>query len=95
MVLLILERCPESLRGEISRWLMELKPGVFLGAVSALVRDELWDLARTRTGRSGGCVLVHSAPTEQGFAVRSQGVLTRIPVEFDGIWLMRRAPSGE
>jgi CRISPR-associated protein Cas2 len=91
MVLLILERCSDSLLGELTRWLMEVKPGVFLGTVSALVRDELWDLAKSRLGRNGGCVLVHSAATEQGFSMRAKGVLTRTPVEVEGLWLMRRA----
>jgi CRISPR-associated protein Cas2 len=94
MILLVLERAPVSLRGELSRWLMELKPGVFLGAVSALVRDELWDLCRTRAGRRGGCVLIHPAQTEQGFTIRTFGKVTRVPVEFEGLWLLRR-PNGE
>lgn len=91
MVLVVLERAPDSLRGELSRWLMELRPGVFLGTVSALVRDELWEICRKRTVRKGGCMLIHSAQTEQGFAVRTHGALTRTPVEHEGIWLLRRA----
>lgn len=90
MVLLILERPPTSLRGELSRWMMELKPGVFLGTVSALVRDELWDVCTSKVGRRGGCMLVHPAQTEQGFTIKTHGVLTRAPIECDGLWLLRR-----
>ena len=32
-----------GLRGELSRWLLELRAGVFVGKVSALVRDLLWE----------------------------------------------------
>lgn len=90
MVLLILERSPASLRGELSRWMMELKPGVFLGTVSALVRDELWDTCKSRIGHRGGCLLVHPAQTEQGFAIKTHGVLTRAPIDCEGLWLLRR-----
>lgn len=90
MVLLVLERAPGSLRGELTRWLMELRPGVFLGTVSALVRDEIWTVCLAKIGR-GGCMLIHPAQTEQGFAIRTHGVLTRAPVEYDGLWLLRRA----
>lgn len=91
MILLVLERAPASMRGELSRWMMELKPGVFLGTVSALVRDELWELCRARLRRTGGCMLIHPAQTEQGFAIRTHGKLTRVPVEYEGLWLLRRS----
>ncbi len=43
MVVMILERVPESVRGELSLWMIEPKAGVFVGNLSALVRDKLWD----------------------------------------------------
>ncbi len=43
MIVLILEKVPTSLRGELTRWLLELKAGVFVGKVSAMVRDRLWE----------------------------------------------------
>ena len=45
MVILILECVPSSLRGELTRWMLELKAGVFVGTMSAMVRDRLWELA--------------------------------------------------
>jgi CRISPR-associated protein Cas2 len=42
MVVIILEKVPVRLRGELTRWLLELKAGVFVGKVSAMVRDKLW-----------------------------------------------------
>ena len=55
MLVMILEKVPVSLRGELSRWLIEPKTGVFLGSPSARVRDELWDLARKKC--KGGLVM--------------------------------------
>ena len=41
-MIMIPERVPQSLRGELTRWLLELKAGVFVGRVSAMVRERLW-----------------------------------------------------
>ncbi|MEI7990087.1 MAG: type I-E CRISPR-associated endoribonuclease Cas2e, partial [Chloroflexota bacterium] len=43
MLVMILEQVSKSARGELSRWLIEAKPGVYIGHVSALVRDLLWE----------------------------------------------------
>ena len=45
MVMMILERVPVSLRGELTRWLVEPRAGVFAGRISAGVRDKLWERA--------------------------------------------------
>jgi CRISPR-associated protein Cas2 len=89
MVLIVLEKVPSSLRGELSRWLMELKTGVFLGKVSALVREELFQLCAKKM-TDGGFYMVHSWPSEQGFIVRSAGTVSREVVDYDGLQLVRK-----
>jgi CRISPR-associated protein Cas2 len=89
MVVLVLERVPEGVRGELTRWLLEAKAGVFVGTVSAMVRDRLWE--RARKGLNGGAgVLIYRTDTEQGFAVRVSGEPGRVPVDFEGLTLFRR-----
>ncbi|MCY4354437.1 MAG: type I-E CRISPR-associated endoribonuclease Cas2 [Truepera sp.] len=39
MLVMILRKTPKSLHGELSKWLLEITPGVFAGKTSALVRD--------------------------------------------------------
>jgi CRISPR-associated protein Cas2 len=90
MIVLVLERVPTSLRGELTRWLLELRAGVFVGTVSALVRDRLWELACEKMGGGAG-ILVHSASNEQGFAIRFWGATTRTIEDFDGLTLVRVA----
>ncbi len=46
MTVIILTTCPAGLRGFLTRWLLELSPGVFLGAPSARIRSILWDEVR-------------------------------------------------
>jgi CRISPR-associated protein Cas2 len=88
MVILILERVPTSLRGELSRWLIEPKAGVFLGMLSALVRDKLWEKVCADC-RDGAALLVHSGRTEQGFHVRTHGDASRHIVDVEGLMLVR------
>ncbi|MGR3277073.1 type I-E CRISPR-associated endoribonuclease Cas2e [Acaryochloris marina NIES-2412] len=88
MVVFILENVRSSLRGELSRWLFEVKVGVFTGRVSALVRDELWILIEQKLGK-GSAVLIHSANNEQGFSARTLGNPSRSLIDIEGILLVK------
>lgn len=89
MVVMILEKVPTSLKGELSRWLMEVRPGVFLGHVSALVREALFERCRSKM-RDGGVMMIASAQTEQGFRVWAVGNLSREIVDVEGLYLPRQ-----
>ena len=89
MVLMILENVSPSLRGELSKWMMEIKAGVFLGRISALVRDSLWEKCEKKLGE-GGMLMAYPWPCEQGFVVMKQGRLSRDPIDNDGITLIRQ-----
>jgi CRISPR-associated protein Cas2 len=88
MVVLILERVPVGLRGELTRWMLEPKAGVFVGSVSGMVRDLLWDKVCTEA-RGGGCTMIHSSNREQGFAIRMFGDPARQVEDFEGLFLIR------
>lgn len=88
MVVMILERVPQGLRGELTRWYLEPKAGVFVGRVSAMVRDRLWEKACAEA-REGGCLMLHSSDHEQGYRIRSHGRTSRSVEGFDGLFLVR------
>ena len=88
MVVMILERVAPGLRGEMSRWMVEPKAGVFVGKMSAMVRDRIWQKAVESAGDGAG-ILVHSSNTEQGFSVRTFGDSSRQLVNMEGLWLVR------
>ncbi|MFE0463864.1 type I-E CRISPR-associated endoribonuclease Cas2e [Kitasatospora sp. NPDC058965] len=90
MTVLATTAVPPSLRGALSRWTVEVVPGIFVGTLSARVRDELWSAVTAVVGE-GAAVLIHPAPTEQGFALRTAGSRRRVPVDFDGLTLIRMA----
>jgi len=88
MVVLILERVSPGLRGELTRWFLEPKAGVFVGRVSAMVRDKLWEKACGQA-KDGGCVMLYSSNNEQGFQIRSWGRTARAVEDFEGLFLVR------
>lgn len=92
-MVMVLERVPPGLRGELTRWLLELRAGVFVGDVSALVRDKLWERACAGMGGGAG-MLVYNDVTEQGFAIRFWGATTRHVRDFEGLQLIC-IPHGE
>lgn len=92
MVVIVLTACPTGLRGYLTRWFLEVSPGVFVGRVPARVRDRAWDRVVEMIGR-GRALLIHSAPGEQGLAFRTHGHDWK-PVDFDGIQLMMRHAIG-
>ncbi|MFJ5560433.1 type I-E CRISPR-associated endoribonuclease Cas2e [Streptomyces sp. NPDC093250] len=94
MVVIATTAVPDHLRGALSRWTSEVVPGIFVGSVSARVRDELWNTVTEVVG-NGAAVLIHPAPTEQGYAIRTAGTRRRVPVDFDGLTLicMTAAPK--
>lgn len=88
MVVIILEKVPISLRGELTRWLIEPSPGVFVGQVSARVRDKLWEKC-THAKRIGGVTQIWSTNTEQHFQIRMEGETKREIVDLEGLQLIR------
>jgi CRISPR-associated protein Cas2 len=88
VIVMILESVPASLRGELSRWLIEPYPNVFVGNVSAIVRDRLWDKC-CKSKRLGGVVQAWSTNTEQRFQMRMAGDTRRAVVDMEGLQLVR------
>ena len=88
MVIMVLETVPVSLRGELTRWLVEPHPGVFVGHVSAMVRDLLWEKC-CKGLKGGGVVQAWSMNNEQKFQMRMFGATKREVVDFEGLQLVR------
>ena len=88
MVVMLLEKVPTSLRGELNRWLIEPSTGVFVGHVSAMVRDKLWDKCCDKL-KEGGLIQMWSTNNEQRFEIRTFGQTRRQIVDFDGVKLVR------
>jgi CRISPR-associated protein Cas2 len=88
MVIMILNNVPAGVRGDLSRWLIEVKSGVFVGQVSARVRDKLWERC-SASKRTGGVFQAWSTNNEQGFHMRMEGMEDRCIVDWEGVELVQ------
>jgi CRISPR-associated protein Cas2 len=86
MVVITLSDCPKALKGDLTKWLLEVSPGVYVGQVSARVRDNLWDRV-CRLLKNGKATMVFNARNEQGLDFRSHGSKWE-PIDFDGVKLV-------
>lgn len=92
MIVISTTAVPEHVHGALSRWLIEPAPGVYVGTVSARVRDELWSAVSECVGE-GAAVCLHPDSNEQGFSVRTAGERRRRVATFDGLQLIRLLPD--
>lgn len=92
MVVIVLEKCPISLRGDLTKWMQEVSLGVFVGRVSARVRDKLWERI-CEESKNGRATMVFTAQNEQHLDFRVHNTAWE-PIDFDGMKLMMRPSSG-
>ncbi len=88
MLVIVMETASEKLRGELTRWLLEVKAGVFVGKASATVREKLWQKVQQDREVSGALIL-YSADTEQGFRFDLFGEPRRTVIDLDGLQLIK------
>ncbi|MGV9680364.1 type I-E CRISPR-associated endoribonuclease Cas2e [Nocardia sp. NPDC003482] len=92
MVVLVLSACPAGLRGHLTRWLLEISPGVFVGVLPARVRELAWQRV-VELSKDGRAIMIYSTHSEQRLAFRVHRHEWE-PVDIDGIHLMRRPHTG-
>lgn len=88
MTVIVVAACPVGLRGHLTRWLLEISAGVFVGKVSTRVRDLLW-IRTVEMVKNGRAIMVYAADNEQGldFKVHRH---EWTPVEIEGLTLILR-----
>ncbi|PPD05705.1 MAG: type I-E CRISPR-associated endoribonuclease Cas2 [Methylobacter sp.] len=91
MLVIVVENVPPRLRGRLAVWLIEIRAGVYVGDLSAKVRDMLWSQVEAGI-EQGNAVMVWSTNTESGFDFITLGKNRRLPVEFDGLKLVSFFP---
>ncbi|WP_328335828.1 MULTISPECIES: type I-E CRISPR-associated endoribonuclease Cas2e [unclassified Streptomyces] len=88
MTVIVLTNCPPGLRGFLTRWLLEISAGVFIGNPSARIRDVLWNEVQQYAGQ-GRALLAHTSNNEQGFTFRTHDHAWR-PTDHEGLTLIHR-----
>lgn len=88
MIVICVANCPPGLKGDLSKWLSEVNTGVYIGKLSARVREELWDRICDSI-KSGQATMVYSTNNEQGYAFRTHNT-SWVATDYEGITLMKR-----
>lgn len=89
MVVIAFDNAPENVRSELTKWFLELKPGVFIGNVNARIRELLWNRVCSAPS-ANGAVMAYSSNTEQGFRIILAGTPKRTIIDLDGIQLVKK-----
>ncbi len=88
MVVLSVTNCPLQLRGDLTKWFIEIDIGVYVGKISTRVREKIW-LRVCDNIKTGKAIMVYSTNSEQGFAILTHNT-EWTPVDCEGIWLMQK-----
>lgn len=89
MTVIVLVAAPPGLRGHITRWMVEVQAGVFVGKVGRRTRDYLWQIISNRI-RDGQAVMIEPANNEQGWSTKTAGRERWHPIDLDGLMLIAR-----
>jgi CRISPR-associated protein Cas2 len=87
MLVMILEAVPEVAKGELTRWLTPIGSGVFIGRVSADVRELLWQATVSKAG-DGRIVQAWATRGEPGYELRVHGYRDALIVNIEGVPLL-------
>ena len=88
MVVIAMDNAPKNIRGELTRWFLEIKPGVFVGNVNARIRELLWDRVCVSSSATGA-LMIFSSNNEQGYSMVLAGTPKRSIVDNDGVFLVK------
>lgn len=91
MLVIVVENVPPRLRGRLAVWLIEIRAGVYVGDLSAKVREMIWEQVEVGI-EEGNAIMAWSTNTESGFDFLTLGENRRLPVEIDGLKLVSFYP---
>lgn len=92
MLVVVTEAVPPRLRGRLAIWLLEIRAGVYVGDMSRRIREMIWQQVE-ELAEDGNVVMAWATNTESGFDFVTYGENRRMPVEFDGLRLVKFLPE--
>jgi len=94
MVVVVTEAVPPRLRGRLAIWLLEVRAGVYVGDTTKRVREMIWEQI-IGLAEDGNVAMAWASRNESGFEFQTYGENRRVPVDYDGLRLVRFAPDPE
>lgn len=90
MLVVVTEAVPDRLRGRLAVWLLEIRAGVYVGDVTRRIREMIWQQVDA-LAEDGNVVMAWATNTESGFDFVTYGKNRRMPVELEGLRLVKFA----
>lgn len=91
MCIVVTEAVPPRLRGRLAVWLLEIRAGVYVGDVGRRIREMIWHQI-TELAEQGNAVMTWATNTESGFDFVTYGENARMPVDLEGLRLVKFTP---
>lgn len=91
MLVIVVNNAPPRLRGRLAVWLLEIRAGVYVGNYSRRTREMIWEQVKAHVG-DGDAIIAWATPSDAGYDFDTCGVNRRVPVDFDGLKLVRFSP---
>ena len=91
MLVIVVNNAPPRLRGRLAVWLLEIRAGVYVGNYSRRTREMIWGQVKSEI-EGGDAIIAWAAPNDAGYDFDTCGDNRRIPVDFDGVKLVRFLP---
>ena len=91
MLTVVTENVPPRLRGRLAVWLLEIRAGVYVGEVSQRIREMIWEQVNSLADE-GNVVMAWATNRESGFDFVTYGENRRMPVDLDGLRLVKFLP---
>lgn len=88
----VTEAVPPRLRGRLAVWLLEIRAGVYVGDVSRRIREMIW-YQIGELAEEGNVVMAWATNTESGFEFITYGTNARMPIDLDGLRLVKFTPT--
>ena len=91
MLVIVVNNAPPRLRGRLAVWLLEIRAGVYVGNYSRRTREMIWGQVKSEI-EGGDAIIAWAVPNDAGYDFDTCGDNRRIPVDFDGVKLVRFLP---
>ena len=86
MTVITLKSVPQSLKGDLTRWMQEIATGVYVGNFNSRIREYLWQRIKETMG-NGEASMCFAARNEFGYDFLTENTLRSV-IDYDGLPLV-------
>ncbi|MCD1147296.1 type I-E CRISPR-associated endoribonuclease Cas2e [Peptoniphilus sp. KCTC 25270] len=87
LTVITLKKTPDSLRGDLTKWMQEISIGVYVGNFNTRIREKLWERVKETVG-VGEATLSYAHRNEIGYAFQTIHTEAQA-IDYDGIPLVK------